>query len=472
MCNLFGVLFVLIYLFCLGSSKYQERHHRQRNIFNETYLSPNHAATRNFHRQFEDINGPTMGYRNRTTKTLDYAYTEWTKWTRCIDCMQRRMKTCISPSCRNSRMYEERECPKKRCRRKIKKKIDFHVVHVNASRSYLIKQAPSDIWTKWSKWIDCSPECRTYRVRKCKKPGRCKKYIQRETAYCYRERTSCELWVLHLLESKQRNQELDGRNYLYSYNSNQYITREPKAPSPKCGITFSKPQMLKIIGGNEAPKYKWPWHVAIMNEFGEVFCGGTLIGPRWVLTASHCIRKQLKVRLNTHDLRESDERLNNEQTVYKMFVHPNFEIKTVDNDIALLQLPRSVRLPVACLPSKKPKVGKLCSVMGWGKTDTRHSYGVPILHEAKLPLVAHKICKRAYKELLISQNMLCAGWKSGKSDTCAGDSGGGLMCPIKKRSKILYRQSTTLFSIIGVNFDAKVWKLFFILTCFRNIEEH
>lgn len=27
--------------------------------------------------------------------------------------------------------------------------------------------------------------------------------------------------------------------------------------------------------------------------------------------------------------------------------------------------------------------------------------------------------------------MLCAGWPSGKSDTCAGDSGGGLMCPFK-----------------------------------------
>lgn len=28
--------------------------------------------------------------------------------------------------------------------------------------------------------------------------------------------------------------------------------------------------------------------------------------------------------------------------------------------------------------------------------------------------------------------MLCAGWRSGKSDTCAGDSGGGLMCTQKR----------------------------------------
>ncbi|CAH1130522.1 unnamed protein product [Ceutorhynchus assimilis] len=432
--NGFGIVFVLLFVFDFSPANSKKRHQRISNSTIVTHLQEETSTMKDLLPETDYIENNLDG-NNKTS--LDDQYTIWSKWSRCIDCLQRRIKTCISPSCHNSRMYEERECHKKRCRRKKKKKISFHVVHLNTSRSYLIKQAPSDVWSRWSKWSECSPDCRTIRLRRCKKPGRCKKQIQTESAYCYHERTSCEVWVLNLLEAKQRYNSEEKTRYQYTYHNNQYITRESRMKTDKCGVTFSKPQMLRIIGGAEAQRYKWPWHVAILNQFKEVFCGGTLIASRWVLTASHCIRKQLRVRLNAYDLRSKDGS-DIEMAVYKMFAHPRFEIKTVDNDIALLLLPRQVRTPVACLPNKKPKSGHLCSVMGWGKVRTSDMYGVPILHEAKLPLVTHKTCKRAYKEFLISSNMMCAGWKSGKADTCAGDSGGGLMCPNKNSKKLVY----------------------------------
>ena len=57
-----------------------------------------------------------------------------------------------------------------------------------------------------------------------------------------------------------------------------------------------------ISGGREAQKGKWSWQVAILNRYREVICGGTLVDQGWVLTAAHCVRKHLFVRLGEHNL--------------------------------------------------------------------------------------------------------------------------------------------------------------------------
>lgn len=67
------------------------------------------------------------------------------------------------------------------------------------------------------------------------------------------------------------------------------------------------------------------------------------------------------------------------------------------------------------------------TIVGWGKEKHNKLFGTNSLREANVPLVPHSECKQVYNEYYISDNMLCAGYKRGKIDSCEGDSGGPLL---------------------------------------------
>ena len=45
----------------------------------------------------------------------------------------------------------------------------------------------------------------------------------------------------------------------------------------------------KIIGGDDAPKGRYPYMCALYNRGFKFACGGFLIHSKWVLTAAHCV---------------------------------------------------------------------------------------------------------------------------------------------------------------------------------------
>ena len=157
-----------------------------------------------------------------------------------------------------------------------------------------------------------------------------------------------------------------------------------------------------------------------------------------MITAAHCVRKKRRkrkifVRVGEHDIYAYDK---GEETLKLLddFPHPRYDFDSITNDIALLKLERPVtpsdRVGFACLPGERDKLpeGTVCHILGWGKEKNTHVFGSTVLKQAKVPLVNRKKCQKVF-DYNIHETQVCAGYKRGGLDSCAGDSGGPLLCP-------------------------------------------
>ncbi|XP_044734070.1 phenoloxidase-activating factor 2-like [Chrysoperla carnea] len=240
----------------------------------------------------------------------------------------------------------------------------------------------------------------------------------------------------------------------------------PLKKSVGCGIRNPEGVGFRITGdkNNESQYGEFPWMVAILyeepyenNDNNDVIpqsriniyqCGGSLIHPRVVITAAHCVsdkkkQKSLKIRAGEWDTQTKSEQYpHQDRDVEKVIIHELYYDRALFNDIALLILKSPVNIAenvdVACLPEQAmiTPEGTRCIASGWGKNvfGQKGQYQV-ILKKIELPIVGDLACTQSLQKTRLGNrfqlhpSFICAGGEAGR-DTCKGDGGSPLVCPI------------------------------------------